>query len=73
MINSKYSSRNVHIYRRTMVYLRLAEALNRAGFPRFAFAILKTGVNNDVIENDILPYYPGDARHTPCPFRWLRG
>ena len=58
VINSKYSSRNVHIYRRTMVYLRLAEALNRAGFPRFAFAILKTGVNNDVIENDILPYYP---------------
>lgn len=41
-----------------MVYLRMAEALNRAGFPRFAFAILKTGVNNDVIENDILPYYP---------------
>lgn len=58
VINSKYSSRNVHIYRRTMVYLRLAEALNRAGFPRFAFALLKTGVNNDVIENDILPYYP---------------
>lgn len=58
IINYKYSSRNVHIYRRTMVYLRLAEALNRAGFPRFAFAILKTGVNNDVIENDILPYYP---------------
>lgn len=58
IINYKYSSRNVHIYRRTMVYLRLAEALNRAGFPRFAFALLKTGVNNDVIENDILPYYP---------------
>lgn len=58
VINNKYSSRNVHIYRRTMVYLRMAEALNRAGFPRFAFAILKTGVNNDVIENDVLPYYP---------------
>jgi len=54
----KQSSRNVHILRRAMVYLRLAEALNRAGYPRFAFAILKTGVNNRVIENDIIPNYP---------------
>ena len=54
----KYSGRNVRIYRCAMVYLRLAEALNRAGFPRFAFSILKTGVNNNVIENDIIPYYP---------------
>lgn len=56
----KYSTRNVHIYRRTMVYLRLAEALNRAGFPRFAFQILKQGVNNSVIETEVLPYYPDD-------------
>ncbi len=54
----KHSSRNVHILRRSMVYLRLAEALNRAGYPRFAFQILKTGVNNRVIENDIIPNYP---------------
>lgn len=58
--NSKYTSRNIHIYRRAMVYLRMAEALNRAGFPRFAFAILKTGVNNDVMDEEILPYYPDD-------------
>ena len=56
--NKKYVTRNIHIYRRSMVYLRMAEALNRAGFPRFAFAILKTGVNNTVLEEDILPYYP---------------
>lgn len=62
---SKYSSRNVHLYRRTMVYLRLAEALNRAGFPRFAFQILKTGVNNSVIEKEVIPYYPDKAE-------WLR-
>ena len=61
--NSKYQTRNVHIYRRTMVYLRMAEALNRAGFPRFAFAILKTGVNNSVMEDDILPYYPEDEAY----------
>lgn len=59
----KYTSRNVRIYRGTMVYLRMAEALNRAGFPRFAFAILKKGVNNDVIESDVLPYYPEDEAY----------
>ncbi len=54
---TKYATRNVHILRRSMVYLRLAEALNRAGFPRFAFQILKQGVNNSVIGNEVLPYY----------------
>ena len=58
---SKYQTRNVHILRRAMVYLRLAEALNRAGFPRFAFQILKTGVNNSVIAQEVLPYYPADS------------
>lgn len=58
---AKYSTRNVHIYRRAMVYLRLAEALNRAGYPRFAFHILSTGVNNKVIEQDVIPYYAADS------------
>lgn len=63
--NAKYASRNVHLYRRAMVYLRLAEALNRAGFPRFAFQILKRGVNNSVIASEVMPYYPADEA-------WLR-
>ncbi len=63
IVNAKYSTRNVHVYRRTMVYMRLAEALNRAGFPRFAFALLKTGVNNSTIQNDVLPYYPEDEAY----------
>ena len=63
--NSKYATRNVHLYRRAMVYLRMAEALNRAGFPRFAFQILKSGVNNSVIESEVIPYYPSDEA-------WLR-
>jgi len=63
--NAKYATRNVHLYRRAMVYLRMAEALNRAGFPRFAFQFLKRGVNNSVIEQEVLPYYPGDEA-------WLR-
>ena len=57
----KYSSRNVHIYRLTMVYLRMAEALNRAGYPRFAYAILSSGVNNNVLKEDVIPYYPTDS------------
>ena len=57
----KFSTRNVHIWRRTMLYLHFAEALNRAGFPRFAFAILSKGVNNDVLEEDVVPYYPSDS------------
>lgn len=57
----KFSTRNVHIYRRTMVYLRMAEALNRAGYPRFAFEILKNGVNNSSIEANVIPYYTADS------------
>ena len=53
---SKFESRNVHIYRRTMLYLRMAEALNRAGYPVFAYKILASGVNNSVIETEILPF-----------------
>ena len=34
----------VPTYRRTMVYLRYAEALNRAGLPQSAFSILKYGL-----------------------------
>lgn len=35
----------VPIYRTTVVWLRLAEAINRAGFPQHAFAILKDGLS----------------------------
>ena len=49
--------RNVHIYRRQMVYLRMAEALNMAGYPRMAFQILSSGLNNTVLEEEVYPYY----------------
>ena len=56
---SKWSTRNgnVHIYRRMMVYLRMAEALNMAGYPRMAFQILSQGINNDVVKEEVYPYY----------------
>ena len=50
----KHSTRNVHIYRRQMVYLRMAEALNMAGYPRMAYHILNTGLNNEVFAADSL-------------------
>lgn len=35
------------VYRKSTVWLRYAEALNRAGFPGYAFAILKSGLCNN--------------------------
>src|SRR5574344_207908 len=61
---NKYSTKNVRIYRKSEIYLHLAEALNRAGYPRFAFEILKDGLNNSVIESKVLPYYNSIADST---------
>ena len=49
---SKYSSAGggVRIYRRQMLYLHLAEALNQAGYPRLAYMILTTGLSNKAIQ-----------------------
>ncbi len=41
---NKFNSSMVPTYRITMVYLRYAEALNRAGLPQSAMAILKYGL-----------------------------
>lgn len=57
----KFVTRNIHIYRRTQIYLRLAEALNRAGYPKFAYKILSTGVDNNVIAEQICSEYPADS------------
>lgn len=46
-IISKVWSTMVPTCRRTMVYLRYAEALNRAGLPQSAMVILKYGVSQD--------------------------
>ena len=35
----------IPIYRKSLIWLRLAEAINRAGYPEYAFAILKDGLN----------------------------
>ena len=43
----KFNSANVPLYRNATIYLRLAEAINRMGYPDAAFAILKDGINYD--------------------------
>ena len=45
----KFNSANVPIYRTSTVYLRLAEAFNRMGYPDAAFAILKDGISEDLL------------------------
>lgn len=37
----------IQVYRKALVYLRFAEAINRAGFPEHAFSILKEGICAD--------------------------
>ena len=37
------------IYRKSQIWLRFAEAINRAGFPRHAFAILRDGLNSETL------------------------
>ena len=37
----------IPIYRKSLIWLRLAEAINRAGFPQYAFGILKDGLCED--------------------------
>ncbi len=45
----KINNQHVVLYRRAQIYLRFAEALNRAGFPESAFALLKYGLNTSNI------------------------
>lgn len=47
--NAKINTSNISLYRLNSVYLRMAEAYNRAGFPESAFFILKYGLSNATI------------------------
>lgn len=46
----KYKYANVFLYRNSVIWLRLAEALNRLGMPDAAFAILKDGINDNLLQ-----------------------
>lgn len=49
----KYQPGFVYLYRATTVYLHLAEALNRMGYPDAAFAVLKDGLSAQLVNSQI--------------------
>lgn len=59
-----YSTVYPMVYRKSQVWLRFAEALNRAGFPGHAFAILKNGLvnNSKWLPRSIEDYAPTQYR-----------
>lgn len=63
----------VILYRLTTIYLHYAEALNRAGFPAAAFAVLKYGLSpetcNNRNEGDPVPAYEREKAGTLLSFR----
>ncbi len=53
----KHLDQHISIYNIGQLYLRMAEALNYAGYPRFARSILTVGLSNNVIDYEVKPYY----------------
>lgn len=56
----KFQSDHVILYRLPIVYLHYAEALNRAGYPSAAFAVLKYGLSTETL-NRAAEYPIADA------------
>ena len=56
--NGSFSTGYPVIYRKSSVWLRYAEALNRAGFPGYAFAILKCGLCDNKV------WFPSNPQET---------
>ena len=47
----KFTTANIPLYRNATIYLRLAEAINRMGYPDAAFAILKDGIKDETTQS----------------------
>lgn len=52
-VMKKYNAGNIFLYRRGVVFLRLAEAMNRMGYPDAAFAVLKDGMCEAMLQDTI--------------------
>ncbi len=55
--NAKLATRNIRMYRLQLVYLRLAEAMNCAGYPHYAYQVLASGINSDILKKEVQPHY----------------
>lgn len=49
-----FASKAIAVYRTGLLYLRYAEAVNRAGKPNLAFAVLKHGMNSTTLATDTI-------------------
>ncbi len=64
--SAKNTSKIIMIYRVGLLYLRYAEAVNRAGNPNMAFAVLKHGLSAATLNNKkIIPYNEVDSVDVP--------
>ncbi|MBQ9357126.1 MAG: RagB/SusD family nutrient uptake outer membrane protein [Prevotella sp.] len=62
---TKFNNARIPLYRISTVMLHLAEAFNRLGMPDAAFAILKDGINPDIVAaGDGRPLYISDETRT---------
>lgn len=71
--NRKHSdsdAKHVTVYRLTEVFLKLAEAMNYAGYPHYANAILSFGVNDETMDAWILPNSDVSAESLLKQFSW---
>ena len=66
-----YSTVYPLIYRKSTIWLRYAEAINRAGFPSYAFAILKNGLVSN--HNMWFPSDVNEEDYKSTPFSYLTG
>ena len=57
----KPSTAYIPLYRNTTVWLHLAEAINRMGYPDAAFAVLKNGIHSELPNYRYLEVYEKDA------------
>ncbi len=56
LIKKSCSERDIWIYRKTDLFLRMAEALNNGGFPRLAHAVLANGLGGLTVRDSVLAY-----------------
>lgn len=64
----KYTNGNIVLYRQTTVYLHLAEALNRMGHYDLAFAILKDGIDRQLLNATYVSDASKQLLQTTYPF-----
>ncbi len=69
--NSSFSTVYPLVYRKSTIWLRYAEAINRAGFPSYAFAILKNGLVSN--HNMWFPSNVEEEDYANRPFSYLSG